>query len=117
MNFRANIVRSPLAIAVALVFLTGLGWVLHLFSVNNRLNEGYRSVARGMTLDNVIRLMGNPTTTNNIPVPYWDWDPLPNWETNNMDYTVTYPVRSTMPMFYGISFSKAGLVVGKHSYD
>lgn len=91
--------------------------MLHRLAANAALYDGYHAVARGMKIEDVIRLMGNPSSTNSMPVPYWDWESLPASEMTNINYTIIYPVPCAGIMAYMISLTRDGFVVSKHSYD
>jgi hypothetical protein len=77
--------------------------------------EGYSRLTKGMTKEQVIKIMGAPASESEPPTPYWD-DNLLN-ETNNISSAFRYSVRTVyLPVVYRLSFDTNQTLVGKHRY-
>jgi hypothetical protein len=112
---------TVLLLAMAATFL----WYVRLpFRTIRRHRASYDKVERGMTVEEVLALMGKPTADSAVdPVgviraPCWEWEPLSDEAKTRIDRSLNYTTGTFfLPVTFAISFDRDGKVVGKHSYD
>ena len=106
-------------IALALIFFAASVYVMWPMIQVRRLHSSYQSVQRGMSIDEVKKIMGRDETAGlDLPVEWYEWEHLEWDEVARIKSQIHYQVPTMyMPVTFGFSFDEEGKLVGKHRFD
>ncbi len=120
---KGNRMESPLRAGVALL-VTGFVILRLPFRTIARQRERYERVVRGMTVQEVIGLMGEPTEDSavgpelGLHADWWDGERLGQQDAARIRRVICYSTDTFfLPVTFAFSFDENGVIVGKHSYD
>lgn len=90
------------------------------FTVIRELDTRYQQVQRGMSVEDVRRIMGREPEWHEQPLmgAWWDETALPPAEATRIRKSARYSVSTFyLPVIFEITFEEGGAVIGRHRYD